>query len=210
MKAVLADDHPVFRRGLRVLLEDLDVDVVGEASDGAEAVELVRRLKPDVVLMDVQMPVLSGLEATRQLIADDPETRVLVLTMIADDDAVVAALQAGALGYLLKGAGQEEIGQALAAVSSGQAVYGPEIARRMRTLLTSGGRTAQPFPELAEREREVLDLLAGGRANADIARKLFLSEKTVRNYVSSIFTKLGVRDRAEAIVRAREAGLGRS
>jgi DNA-binding NarL/FixJ family response regulator len=159
--------------------------------------------------MDVQMPGLSGLEATRQLVAEDPDVRVVVLTMVADDEAILAALQAGAVGYLLKGAGQEEISRALAAVAAGQAVYGPEIARRVRAFFAGPGAVRiQPFPELADREREVLDLMAGGAQNADIARRLFLSEKTVRNYVSSIFAKLAVRNRAEAIVRAREAGLG--
>jgi DNA-binding NarL/FixJ family response regulator len=209
MKAVLADDHPVFRRGLRTLLEDLGVEVIGEASDGAEAVELVRALRPDVVLMDVQMPGLSGLDATRQLVAEDPDVRVVVLTMIADDEAILAALQAGAAGYLLKGAGQEEISLALASVAAGQAVYGPEIARRVRAFFAGAGAVrVQPFPELADREREVLDLMAAGASNTEIARRLFLSEKTVRNYVSSIFSKLAVRNRAEAIVLAREAGLG--
>ncbi|MGY1601961.1 response regulator [Geodermatophilus sp. SYSU D00815] len=211
MRAVVADDHPVFRQGLRVLLEDLGVDVVAEAADGEEAVAAVRRERPDVVLMDLQMPRLTGIEATRQLVAADPDVRVLVLTMVADDDAVFAAIQAGALGYVLKGAGQEEIGRALAAVGAGQAVYGAEIARRLRAFFTAGsGVVARPFPELSDREREVLDLVAAGLANAEIARRLYLSDKTVRNHITSIFAKLGARDRAEAVVRAREAGLGRS
>jgi DNA-binding NarL/FixJ family response regulator len=211
MRAVVADDHPVFRQGLRVLLEDLGVEVVAEAEDGEEAVAAVRRERPDVVLMDLQMPRLSGVEATRRLVEEDPDVRVLVLTMVADDDTVFAAVQAGALGYVLKGAGQEEIGRALTAVSEGQAVYGAQIARRMRAFFTAGaGVVAKPFPELSDREREVLDLLAAGVPNATIARRLFLSEKTVRNYITAIFAKLGVRDRAEAMVRAREAGLGRT
>ncbi|MGY1770278.1 response regulator [Blastococcus sp. SYSU D00813] len=209
VRAVVADDHPVFRQGLRVLLEDLGVEVVAEAADGEEAVAAVRRERPDVVLMDLQMPVLSGIEATRQLVAADPDVRVLVLTMVADDEAVFAAVQAGALGYVLKGAGQAEIGRALAAVAEGQAVYGAAVAQRLRAFFTAGsGVVARPFPELSDREREVLDLVAGGLPNAAIARRLFLSEKTVRNHITSVFAKLGVRDRAEAVVRAREAGLG--
>ena len=210
MRAVVADDHPVFRTGLRTLLEDLGVDVVAEAGDGEEAVEAVRRERPDVVLMDLQMPRLGGIEATRRLLADDPDAKVLVLTMVADDEAVFAALRAGALGYLLKGAGQEEIGRALTAVAEGQAVYGADVARRVRSFFAAGhGVVARPFPELSDREREVLDLMAAGHPNAAIAGRLYLSDKTVRNYVTSVFAKLGVRDRAEAIVRAREAGLGR-
>ncbi len=210
MRAVVADDHPVFRQGLRVLLEDLGVDVVAEAPDGTEAVEVALRERPDVVLMDVQMPGLSGIEATRQLLERWPEARVLVLTMVADDEAVFAAIQAGALGYVLKGAGQAEIGRALEAVAAGQAVYGAEVARRLRAFFTAGsGVVARPFPELSDREREVLDLIAAGLPNTAIAHRLFLSEKTIRNNVTSIFAKLAVRDRAEAVVRAREAGLGR-
>lgn len=210
MRAVVADDHPVFRTGLRTLLEDLGVEVVAEAGDGEEALEAVRRERPDVVLMDLQMPRLGGIEATRRLLADDPDARVLVLTMVADDDAVFAALQAGALGYLLKGAGQEEIGRALTAVSEGQAVYGADVARRVRTFFAAGqGVVARPFPELSDREREVLDLMAAGHPNAAIASRMYLSDKTVRNYITSVFAKLDVRDRAEAIVRARDAGLGR-
>jgi DNA-binding NarL/FixJ family response regulator len=210
VRAVVADDHPVFRQGLRVLLEDLGVDVVAEAADGTEAVEAALRERPDVVLMDVQMPGLSGIEATRQLLERWPEARVLVLTMVADDEAVFAAIQAGALGYVLKGAGQAEIGRALEAVAAGQAVYGAEVARRLRAFFTAGsGVVARPFPELSDREREVLDLIAAGLPNTTIAHRLFLSEKTIRNNVTSIFAKLAVRDRAEAVVRAREAGLGR-
>ncbi len=209
MRAVVADDHPVFRQGLRVLLEDLGVDVVAEAPDGTAAVEAALRERPDVVLMDVQMPGLTGIEATRQLLERWPEARVLVLTMVADDEAVFAAIQAGALGYVLKGAGQAEIGRALEAVAAGQAVYGAEVARRLRAFFTAGsGVVARPFPELSDREREVLDLIAAGLPNTAIAHRLFLSEKTIRNNITSIFAKLAVRDRAEAVVRAREAGLG--
>jgi DNA-binding NarL/FixJ family response regulator len=156
------------------------------------------------------MPGVSGVEATRRLTAELPDVKVLVLTMVDDDQAVFAAVQAGAMGYLLKGAGQDEIARALASVAAGQAVYGPEVARRMRAFFAAGpgGASAVPFPSLSEREREVLGLMAQGASNGDIARRLFLSDKTVRNYVSSIFTKLDVDGRPEAIVRAREAGLG--
>ena len=207
----MADDHPVFRAGLRVLLEDLGVTVAAEAADGVEAVEAVRLERPDVVFMDLQMPRLTGIEAIRQLVAEDPDVRVLVLTMVADDDALFAAVQAGALGYVLKGAGQAEIGRALTAVAAGEAVYGAQVARRLRAFFSAGaGVVAKPFPELTDREREVLDLMAAGLPNATIARRLFLSDKTVRNNITAIFAKLGVRDRAEAVVRARDAGLGRS
>jgi DNA-binding NarL/FixJ family response regulator len=210
VRVVVVDDHPVFRQGLRTLLEDLGVEVVAEEADGAAGVAAVLTHRPDVVLMDLQMPGVSGLEATRRLTAEVPDVKVLVLTMVDDDQAVFAALQAGALGYLLKGAGQEEIGRALAAVAAGQGVYGAEVARRLRSFFTVGAAaSAAPFPALSERERDVLALVAQGASNSEIARRLFLSEKTVRNYVSTVLSKLHVETRAAAIVLARDAGLGR-
>jgi DNA-binding NarL/FixJ family response regulator len=211
LRVVVVDDHPVFRQGLQTLLAELGVVVVAEASDGATAEETVLELSPDVVLMDLQMPGVGGVEATRRITEKAPDTKVLVLTMVDDDQAVYAAVQAGALGYLLKGAGLEEIGRTLEAVASGQGVYSAEVARRLRSFFTAGSTApTTPFPGLSERERDVLALVAHGLGNADIARRLFLSDKTVRNYVSSVFTKLGVTTRPEAIVRAREAGLGGS
>ena len=210
LRVVVVDDHPVFRQGLRTLLAELDVDVVAEAADGAAAVEAVLELRPDVVLMDLQMPGVGGVEATRRIVEKAPDTKVLVLTMVDDDQAVFAAVQAGALGYLLKGAGLEEIGRTLEAVAAGQGVYSADVARRLRSFFTAGSSSATPFPSLSDREREVLALIAEGLGNADIARRLFLSDKTVRNYVSTVFTKLGVTTRAEAIVLARDAGLGSS
>lgn len=210
LRVVLVDDHPMFRQGLRTLLEDLGVTVLAEAADGESGVAAVVEHGPDVVFMDLQMPGVSGVEATRRLTDLQPDVKVLVLTMVEDDQAVFAAIQAGALGYLLKGAGQEEISRALASVAAGQAVYGTEIARRLRGFFAGAGvASAQPFPSLSDREREVLALIAEGASNADIARRLFLSDKTVRNYVSSIFTKIDVTGRPEAIVKAREVGLGR-
>ena len=209
LRVVLVDDHPLFRQGLRTLLEDLGVAVVAEAADGESGVAAVMEHGPDVVFMDLQMPGVSGVEATRRLTGLFPDLKVLVLTMLEEDQAVFAAVQAGALGYLLKGAGQDEIARALDSVAAGHGVYGPEVARRLRTFFTGAAvPSAQPFPSLSEREREVLGLVAQGASNTDIARRLFLSDKTVRNYVSSIFTKLDVTGRSEAIVRAREAGLG--
>jgi DNA-binding NarL/FixJ family response regulator len=210
IRALLVDDHPVFRSGLRVLLEDIGVEVVGEADDGEQAIAAALELLPDVVLMDLQMPRLNGVEATRRLVAELPDARILVLTMVEDDDAVFAAIRAGALGYVLKGAKQDEIGRAVRGVSAGEAVYGPSVARRVRAFFSASSVTgaAQPIPELTEREREVLDLIASGASNTDIARRLFVSDKTVRNHVTNIFAKTHVADRAQAIVRAREAGLG--
>ena len=213
LRVVVADDHPMFRAGLRTLLEDLGVEVVAEAADGRTAVELAVEHAPDVVLMDLQMPEVNGLEATRRLREVAPAVRVLVLTMVEDDATLFAALRAGAAGYLLKGAGPEEIDRAVRGVAAGDAVYGAGVADRLRAMFASGPGTGAaaaptPFPQLAERERDVLALMAAGASNSEIAWRLFLSDKTVRNYVSSIFSKLGARDRAQAIVRARQAGLG--
>ncbi len=208
-RVVIADDHPAFRAGLRVLLEDSGLDVVAEAADGPSAVEAVLGTRPDVALLDLQMPGLTGVEVTKRLAEVAPETRVLVLTMIEADETVLAAIRAGAWGYLLKGAGQEEIERAVRGVADGQVVYGAGVAERVRSFFAArSGAVVPPLPQLSEREREVLRLAAEGRPNAEIARRLYLSEKTVRNHVSNIFTKLGVTDRAQAVARARDAGLG--
>ncbi len=213
IRVVLADDHPVVRGGLRALLESLPAyEVVGEAVDGEAAVREVQLNKPDVVLMDVQMPEVDGLEATRRIRAAVPDAAVLVLTMFDDDDTVFAAMKAGAQGYLLKGAEQAEIDRAIRAVVAGEAIFGPGVAARVLQHFADPPAAAagQPFPELTDREREVLDLVAAGRRNAAIAEELFLSPKTVANHISSIFAKLAVTDRSAAIVRARDEGLGRA
>lgn len=210
-RVLIADDHPVFRDGLRLLLADeTDIDVVGVAAGGAEATELARDLQPDVVVMDLHMPDVNGVEATRRIVRDSPHIGVLMLTMFDDDESVFAAMRAGARGYLLKGSGQVEIVRAIGAVGVGTAVLGPSIAQRVVDYFAANraGTAAAVFPELMDREREVLDLIAQGVNNAAIARKLYLSPKTIRNHVSNIFSKLQVADRAEAIVRARRAGLG--
>ena len=207
---LVVDDHPLFLDGMRSLLHSLpDVHLVAEATTGTEAVELVAEHQPDVVVMDLHMPDLSGIEATRQIVQAHPHVGVLVLTMFEDDDSIFAAMRAGARGYLLKGAMQEEIVRAIQAVAGGEAIFGPSIAKRVIEYFARPARTRTPaFPSLTEREREVLDLIAAGQSNRSIAKRLFLSDKTVRNHVSNIFAKLQVADRAEAIVRAREAGLG--
>jgi DNA-binding NarL/FixJ family response regulator len=213
IRVVLADDHPVVRGGLRALLESLPAyEVVGEATDGDSAVREVQLTKPDVVLMDVQMPGVDGLEATRRIRAATPDVAVLVLTMFDDDDTVFAAMKAGAQGYLLKGAEQGEIDRAIRAVVAGEAIFGPGVAARVLRHFSDPPATPEdvPFPQLTDREREVLDLVAAGRRNAAIAEELFLSPKTVANHISSIFAKLAVADRSAAIVRARDEGLGRS
>jgi len=210
-RVVVADDHPTFRRGLHALFDSLDdVDVVGEAKDGEAAVALAGQLLPDVVVMDLNMPGVNGVEATRRIVAANPSVAVLVLTMLDEDESVFAAMRAGARGYVVKGADTDDVLRALESVARGDAVFGPAVATRVLSYLTRPLSARDPilFPELSEREREVLELIARGHSNSDIARKLVISPKTVRNHVSNVFTKLQVTDRGEAIVRARDAGLG--
>jgi len=213
LRIIVADDHPVYRGGLEVLLATVPgIEVAGTAATGTEAVTRAEELMPDVVVMDLNMPELDGIEATRRIVAAHPSIGVLVLTMHDDDDSVFAAVKAGARGYLLKGADQHEIEHAVHTVAAGGVVFGPALATRIAAYVGNrpDGPAPPSFPQLSARELEVLDLVAAGRNNHAIARELFLSEKTVRNHVSNIFTKLQVADRAEAIVRARDAGLGSS
>jgi DNA-binding NarL/FixJ family response regulator len=211
IRVLIADDHPFFRDGLRVLLAaTADTELVGEADDGAQTVALAAELQPDVILMDLQMPGLGGIEATRRILHASPHVGVLVVTMYEDDDSVFAAMRAGARGYLLKGADKEEMRVAIRAVARGEAVFGPAIARRLMQYFAAPRQSpTDTFPDLTERERQILALLAAGRTNQEIAERLVLTLKTVRNYVSNVFAKLQVSDRAQAIIRAREAGLGR-
>lgn len=212
IRILIADDHTLFRGGLKALLASLpDAEIVGEAADGEEAIALAAQLQPDVVLMDIQMPGVNGIEATRRILETSPHVGVLMLTMFEDDDSVFAAMRAGARGYILKGAGQADLTRAIQAVASGEALFAPGVAQRLLTYLGTPRSRSQEriFPELTEREREVLNLIAAGNNNATIASKLVLSPKTVRNHISNIFSKLQVADRAEAIIRAREAGMGR-
>lgn len=207
---IIADDHHIFRDGLRALLEtEPGLSVIGEATTGREAVAVVTHQQPDVVVMDLHMPDLDGVSATREIVRLSPHVAVLVLTMFDDDDSVFAAMRAGARGYLLKGAHQSEVVRAVHTVGTGGAVFGPSVAQRVVRYFERPP-LSKAFPQLTERELEILDLVAGGVSNTAIASRLVIAEKTVRNHVSNIFTKLAVADRAQAIIRARDAGMGDS
>ena len=212
IRILIADDHTLFRDGLRALLKSLSgLEVVGEAATGQEVIKQAELLQPDVILMDLQMPEVNGIEATRRVLRNSPHIGVIVVTMFEDDDSVFAAVRAGARGYVLKGADQDEVLQAIQVVAAGGALFGPSIAKRVVSFFAKLQPAApeQVFPELTEREREILELIAGGSNNTEIAEQLVISPKTVRNHVSNIFSKLQVADRAQAIIRAREAGLPR-
>ena len=209
LRILIADDHPLFRKGMRTLLTaTADTEVIGEATTGREVIELAAALQPDVILMDLQMPGVNGIEATRQILQDSPNIRILVVTLFEDDASVFTALRAGARGYILKDAKEDEILRAIRAVGSGEAIFSPAIATRLMEFFATPRPSASKeiFPTLTDREREILQLIARGSTNHDIARQLVLSVKTVNNYVSNIFGKLQVTDRAQAIIRARDAG----
>ena len=212
LRVLVAEDHPLFRKGMISLLSSVtEFEVVGEAATGKEAVARATELQPDVILMDLQMPEVNGIEATRRILRDDPSVRILVVTLFEDDDSVFMALRTGARGYVLKDADEEEMVLSIRAVGKGEAIFSPSIATRVLAYFAGsaqGGAPPQAFPTLTDREREILRLIAKGHPNPSIARELSLSTKTVGNYVSNIFTKLQVADRAQAIIRAREAGLG--
>ena len=209
LRVLVVEDHPLFRKGVVALLDAVpDFSVSGIAVSGEEAVARAGELRPDVVLMDLQLPGMSGIEATRAIVAADPEVRVLVLSLFEDEDSVFLALRAGARGYVLKDADEEELTGAIRAAARGEAIFSQAVAGRVLAFFAQPRPAPKVFPELTDREREILGLLAQGHPNPSIARTLFLSPKTVANYVSAIFAKLQVADRAEAMIRAREAGLG--
>jgi DNA-binding NarL/FixJ family response regulator len=213
VRILVVDDHKLFREGLIALLNAAaETTVVGEAGSGAEAIAQAQALAPDVVLMDIQMPDMNGIKATRRILDDQPDTGVIMLTMLEDDDSLFAAMCAGARGYILKGADKSEVLRTVTAVAEGQALFGPAIASRLTVFFQKGSQMESavvPFPELTDREREVLSLIAQGLSNTDIAAQLHISSKTVSNHISNIFNKLQVADRAQAIVKAREAGFGK-
>lgn len=210
IRVLIADDHPVFRDGLRALVaRAADLELVGEATTGTEAVAMASLTGPAIVLMDLRMPEMSGIEATRRIVEADPTVRVVVLTMSEEDDSLFAAMRAGARGYLPKDADSDELLTAIRAASRGEVIFGASIARRITAFFGGPRAAADPFPELTDRESEILELVAEGQPNPVIASRLGISDKTVRNHVANVFNKLQVADRAQAIVRAREAGLGR-
>lgn len=210
LRVIIADDHPLFRQGIRTLLETTStLQVVGEARTGEDTVALARQAQPDIVLMDIQMPGMSGIEATRQIVQHRSATRILIVSLFGDEVSVFHALRAGARGYVLKDAEPEDLLRAIQAVSRGEAIFSPAIANRVMAYFASMQATAHvTFPELTERERSILQLLAQRATNAEIAQSLGLQSKTVANYISTILNKLQVADRTQAIQRAREAGMG--
>jgi DNA-binding NarL/FixJ family response regulator len=213
IRVLVADDHAIFREGLRAVFgSEPDMDVVGEAATGKGAIERAAELRPDVIVMDIQMPGINGIDATRRILEANAHIGVVVLTMFEDDDSVFSAMRAGARGYVLKGADPVEILKVVRAVAGGEAHFGPEIASRLVDFFSAPKPSSpeEALPELTARERDILDLIAQGHTNATIATRLFVSSHTVRNHITHIFAKLQVADRAEAIVRAREAGLGRN
>ncbi len=208
IRVIVADDHPMFRGGLRTLISaDPNMEVIAEAASGEEVIALAADQLPDVVVMDLRMPGINGIDATRAILRTSPHVAVLVVTMFQDDNSVFAAMRAGARGYLLKGADESEILRAVRAVANGEAIFGGTVAQRVLAYFAAPS-PPQVFPELTPREREILDLVAAGRNNAEIAHELAVSTKTVRNHTANIFAKLQVADRTEALLRAREAGLG--
>lgn len=211
IRVVVVDDHQIVREGLASLLGALDgIEVVGTAEDGRDAIHVVAETSPDVVIMDIQMPRLDGIEATRMITGRQPDTRVVMLTMNEDDETVLAAIRAGASGYLLKGSGADEVQTAIRAAAGGGMMFGATLAAKVATYFAGGPpQEKEPFPDLTDRERDVLKLLAAGKSNDAIATELYVSGKTVRNAVSTIYAKLHAAGRAEAIITAREAGYGR-
>lgn len=206
---MVVEDHPIYAEGLVALFRELpEIEVVGVAGTAEAAIELVEHNTPDVILMDLHLPGMSGVQATSHITARHPGVAVLALTMLSDDETILAAIRAGARGYLFKEAPQEEIVRSLQAVAAGQVVFGPSAGSRVLAALATEAARPRPLPELTDREREVLDLIATGLTNHAIAQRLFLSEKTIRNHVSNIFAKLGVSGRSAAVARARDAGLG--
>ena len=211
LRELIADDHPLFRHGIAVLLQALpEFEVVGEATSGEEAVALAEQQQPDVILMDIQMPGINGIEATRLILHTSPHIRILMVTMSEDDASVFTAMRAGARGYVLKDAQKDDMLRAIRAVGRGEAIFSPAVATRLIDFFAAPRPAVPPqaFPDLTDRERAILNLIAQGHNNPEIAARLVLSPSTVRNYVSNIFGKLQVADRAQAIIRAREAGLG--
>lgn len=210
IRIIIVDDHTLFRNGLVSLLNSLPgLKVIAAVENGHQAIKSANDLQPDVILMDIQMEGINGIEATRQIVQTSPHIGVIVVTMFDDDDSVFSAMRAGARGYILKGADQEDVLRAIHTVAKGEAIFGPSIATRLMNFFNQPNKPVSPaFPDLTDREREVLDLIAQGLTNSDISSKLFISIKTVRNHVSNIFNKLQVSDRVQAAIRAREAGLG--
>lgn len=215
IRVLIADDHALFREGLRAILKAIpDIEIVGEAGTGQDALNLASELKPDVILMDVQMPDLNGVEATERILKTQPNAGIIIVTMLEDDDSLFSAMRAGARGYVLKGADKAEMLKSIRAVADGEALFGPAIAAKLLNFFHQNPQKSKnespsiAFPELTDREREILDCIARGDTNSEIAERLTISLKTVRNHVSSIFNKLQVTNRAQAAIRARDIGLG--